>query len=95
MCPTVWIGRSSSVVVAPVACRARLHMSHRLDLPFLNLLVKAFAGKLLVMICISRCLSQIGMFRPIRMDHTNCLQVAIKTIQFNSAFVFRSFARGF
>ncbi len=24
------------------------------------------------------------MFRPIRMDHTNCLQVAIKTIQFNS-----------
>jgi hypothetical protein len=27
--------------------------------------------------------TQIGMFRPIRMDHTNCLQVAIKTIQFN------------
>jgi len=25
--------------------------------------------------------TQIGMFRPIRMDHTNCLQVAIKTIQ--------------
>jgi hypothetical protein len=24
------------------------------------------------------------MFRPIRMDHTNCLQVAIKTLQFNS-----------
>jgi hypothetical protein len=24
------------------------------------------------------------MFRPIRMDHTNCLQVAIKSIQFNS-----------
>jgi hypothetical protein len=24
------------------------------------------------------------MFRPIRMDHTNCLQVTIKTIQFNS-----------
>ncbi len=22
---------------------------------------------------------QIGMFRPIRLDHTNCLQVAIKT----------------
>jgi hypothetical protein len=22
------------------------------------------------------------MFRPIRMDHTNCLQVAIKTLQF-------------
>jgi hypothetical protein len=27
--------------------------------------------------------TQIGMFRPIRMDHTNCLQVAIKTLQFN------------
>jgi hypothetical protein len=27
--------------------------------------------------------TQIGMFRPIRMDHTNCLQVAIKSIQFN------------
>ncbi len=26
--------------------------------------------------------TQIGMFRPIRMDHTNCLQVAIKSIQF-------------
>jgi hypothetical protein len=25
--------------------------------------------------------TQIGMFRPIRMDHTNCLQVAIKTHQ--------------
>ena len=25
--------------------------------------------------------TQIGMFRPIRMDHTNCLQVAIKTLQ--------------
>ncbi len=25
--------------------------------------------------------TQIGMFRPIRMDHTNCLQVAIKSIQ--------------
>ena len=24
--------------------------------------------------------TQIGMFRPIRMDHTNCLQVAIKTL---------------
>ena len=50
MCPTVWIGRFSSVVVAPVACKARLHMSHRLDLFLLNLLVKAFTGKLLVMI---------------------------------------------
>jgi hypothetical protein len=25
---------------------------------------------------------QIGMFRPIRVDHTNCLQVAIKTHSF-------------
>jgi hypothetical protein len=30
-----------------------------------------------------RVRTQIGMFRPIRMDHTNCLQVAIKTLQFN------------
>jgi hypothetical protein len=29
--------------------------------------------------------TQIGMFRPIRMDHTNCLQVAIKTLQFNTS----------
>jgi len=28
--------------------------------------------------------TQIGMFRAIRMDHTNCLQLAIKTLQFNS-----------
>jgi hypothetical protein len=28
--------------------------------------------------------NRIGMFRPIRMDHTNCLQVAIKSIQFNT-----------
>jgi hypothetical protein len=34
-------------------------MSHRLDLPFLNLLVKAFTGNLLVMICMSRCLSSV------------------------------------
>jgi len=26
---------------------------------------------------------QIGMFRPIRLDHTNCLQVAIKTHSFS------------
>ena len=57
MCPTVWIGRFSSVTVSPFACRSRLHMSHRLDLFLLNLLVKAFAGKLLVMICMSRRLS--------------------------------------
>jgi hypothetical protein len=29
---------------------------------------------------------QIGMFRPIRVDHTNCLQVAIKTHLFNLSF---------
>ncbi len=29
--------------------------------------------------------TQIGMFRPIRMDHTNCLQVAIKSIQLNGS----------
>ncbi len=57
MCPTVWIGRFSSVVFAPVACKARLHMSHRLDLFVLNLLVKTFTGNLLVMLCMSRCLS--------------------------------------
>ncbi len=27
--------------------------------------------------------TQIGMFRTIRLDHTNCLQVAIKTHSFN------------
>ncbi len=32
---------------------------------------------------IPRQRAQIGMFRPIRLDHTNCLQVAIKTLQFN------------
>ncbi len=30
---------------------------------------------------------QIGMFRPIRVDHTNCLQVAIKTHSFVGNFV--------
>ena len=34
ICPTVCIGRFSSVTVSPVACRVRLHMSHRLDLFF-------------------------------------------------------------
>jgi hypothetical protein len=50
MCPTVWIGRFSSVVVAPVVCKVRLHMSHRLDLSLLNFLVKTFTGNLLAMI---------------------------------------------
>ena len=59
MCPTVWIGRFSSVIITPVACKARLHMSHRLDVFLLNLLVKTFTGKLLVMICMSRCLSSV------------------------------------
>jgi hypothetical protein len=59
ICHTVWIGRFSSVVVAPVACKDRLHMSHRLELFLLNLIVKAFTGKLLVMISMSRCLSSV------------------------------------
>ncbi len=75
MCPTVWIGRSSSVVIAPVACRARLHMSHRLDLPFLNLLVKAFTGKLLVMICISRRLSSVLSLEDFRYLLMACRQL--------------------
>jgi hypothetical protein len=34
--------------------------------------------------------TQIGMFRPIRMDHTNCLQVAIKSIQFTQVHWYRN-----
>ena len=75
MCPTVWGGRSSSVGVAPVSCRARLHMSHRLDLPFLNLLVKAFTGKLLVMICISRRLSSVLTLEDFRYLLMACRQL--------------------
>ena len=75
MCPTVWIGRSSSVVVAPAVCRARLHISHRLDLPFLNLLVKAFTGKLLVMICISRRLSSVLTLEDFRYLLMACRQL--------------------
>ena len=78
MCPIVWIGRSSSVVIAPVACRARLHMSHRLDLPFLNLLVKfanAFTGKLLVMIWISRRLSSVLSLEDFRYLLMACRQL--------------------
>ena len=33
---------------------------------------------------------QIGMFRPIRVDHTNCLQVAIKTHSFIDGTGFRA-----
>ena len=78
MCPTVWSGRSSSVGVAPVACRARLHMSHLLDLPFLNLLVKAFAGKLLVMIWISRRLSSVLSLEDFRYLLMACRQLGFR-----------------
>ena len=37
--------------------------------------------------------TQIGMFRPIRMDHTNCLQVAIKTLQFLARWIAASRAQ--
>jgi hypothetical protein len=37
---------------------------------------------------VSQIRTQIGMFRPIRMDHTNCLQVAIKSIQFQFLLLF-------
>ena len=75
ICPTVWIGRFSSVVIAPVACKVRLHMSHRLDFFFLNLLVKAFTGKLLVMICMSRCLSSVLMLDDFRYLLMACRQL--------------------
>ncbi len=43
--------------------------------------------------------TQIGMFRPIRFDHTNCLQVAIKSIQFQFLHrrkrTLRAFSRSF
>jgi hypothetical protein len=41
-------------------------MSHRLDVFFLNLLVKAFTGKLLVTICMSRRLSSVLMLEELR-----------------------------
>ena len=75
MCPTVWIGRFSSVVVAPFACRALLHMSHWLDLFLLNLLVKSFTGKLLVMICMSRCLSSVLTLEDFRYLLMACRQL--------------------
>ena len=50
-------------------------MSHRLDLPFLNLLVKAFAGKLLVMICISRRLSSVLSLEDFRYLLMACRQL--------------------
>jgi hypothetical protein len=75
ICPTVWIGRFSSVIVVPSTCRARLHMSHRLDLFFLNLLVKAFTGKQLVMICMSRRLSSVLMLEGFRYLLMTCRQL--------------------
>ena len=50
-------------------------MSHRLDLPFLNLLVKAFTGKLLVMICISRRLSSVLVLEDFRYLLMACRQL--------------------
>ena len=75
ICPTVWIGRFSSVIIAPIACKARLHMSHRLDVFLLNLLVKEFTGKLLVMICMSRCLSSVLMLEDFRYLLMACRQL--------------------
>jgi hypothetical protein len=37
---------------------------------------------MMLLIIVMVCRIQIGMFRPIRVDHTNCLQVAIKTHSF-------------
>ena len=75
ICPTVWIGRFSSVIISPFACRARLHMSHRLDVFLLNLLVKVFTGKLLVMICIRRHLSSVLMLEDFRYLLMTCRQL--------------------
>ena len=50
-------------------------MSHRLDLPFLNLLVKAFAGNLLVMIWISRRLSSVLSLEDFRYLLMTCRQL--------------------
>ena len=50
-------------------------MSHRLDLPFLNLFVKVFAGKLLVMICISRRLSSVLSLEDFRYLLMACRQL--------------------
>ena len=50
-------------------------MSHRLDLPLLNLLVKAFAGKLLVMIWISRRLSSVLSLEDFRYLQMACRQL--------------------
>ena len=50
-------------------------MSHRLDLSFLNLLVKAFTGNLLVMICMSRRLSSVLTLEDFRYLLMACRQL--------------------
>ena len=50
-------------------------MSHRLDVFLLNLLVKAFTGKLLVMICMSRCLSSVLTLEDFRYLLMACRQL--------------------
>ena len=50
-------------------------MSHRLDLFLLNLLVKAFTGKLLVMICMSRRLSSVLALEDFRYLLMACRQL--------------------
>ena len=63
------------MTVSPFACRTRLHMSHRLDLFFLNLLVKSFTGKLFVIICTSRLLSSVLMLEDLRYLLMACRQL--------------------
>jgi hypothetical protein len=65
-CPTVWIGRFSSVTVFPFSFRIRLQMSHRFDVFFFNLLVNVFTGKLFVIICMSRRFSSVLMLEDLR-----------------------------
>ena len=74
MCPTVCIGRLSSATDSPCAVRMRLQMSHLLDV-CLNLLVKAFTGNLLVIICISRRLSSVLVLEDLRYLPMACRQL--------------------
>ena len=74
MCPTVCIGRLSSATDSPCAVRMRLQMSHLLDV-CLNLLVKAFTGNLLVIICISRRLSSVFVLEDLRYLPMACRQL--------------------
>ena len=50
-------------------------MSHRLDVFLLNVPVKAFTGKLLVMICMSRCLSSVLTLEDFRYLLMACRQL--------------------